>query len=203
VTGRIRGTLTVVLVVGAALAACTSQETGTASPTAEAAKTNSGNSGTSSAKTSVSLPPRPREIKLDGVDPCLLISTNQMKQLGVVKAARNDDDIVKSGPVPFCDYRNSASGIGYGVGAISNRGVDYWKGNGNTDVSIVNVAGYGAVRVSLSGTNVDCAVSIDVADGQQLYVDFIPTGIELTKEQLCQNVTTGAELALATLQTSR
>jgi hypothetical protein len=161
---------------------------------------------TSGAPTSASLPPRPREFKLDGIDPCKLLTTDQMQQLAVVKAIRNDSNLFKAGPTPTCDYLNSDTGIGYGVTLGTSKGLDYWlTGSGNVDVKPIQVSSYGAVELKLTGTLAfDCAVAVDVAQGQQLYVDFIPTTtIKPSQDVMCGNAAKGAGLALATLQTSR
>jgi hypothetical protein len=46
-------------------------------------------------------------------------------------------------------------------------------------------------------------VAIDVAQGQQLYMQFLPISRVYSQEQMCENAKTGAELALATVQTLR
>jgi len=185
--------------VGVLSAACVAQEVGQPSGTSGSPKT--GSSSASSAPSSSAMPPRPKEIKLEGVDPCKLWTPDQMAQLGVVKGERNDSNVVNTGKVPICDYTGDLT-TNYGLGAIATQGVEYWTGTGNTDVSVIDVAGFGAKQISLSGVDEDCAVAVDVAEGQQLYVDFIPIGSKKpAKDVMCQNVKKGAELALATLQT--
>ncbi|MBB4969503.1 DUF3558 domain-containing protein [Saccharothrix violaceirubra] len=144
---------------------------------------------------------RPTTVKVDGVDPCRLLTPGQMKQLKVVENERNDSDVVGAGNVPTCEFTGDLQ-TNYGVSVITGTGVEYWTGKGNTDVGEVVVGGFPARTISLSGTAADCAVAVDVADKQQLYVDFIPIGSgKPTKDVMCQNAAKGAELALATLQT--
>jgi hypothetical protein len=110
---------------------------------------------------------------------------------------------VKTGDVPTCDYGNNDSPrITYGVSLVTTKGIDYWRGSGNVKVERLEVGGYAAVRLTLAGTStVDCAVAVDVADGQQLYVDFSPVGEAHSQEKMCDNAKRAAELALATLPT--
>lgn len=185
------------LVVGAVLASCTDKESGTAGP----ATTTAPDTATTTTPAGRSAEARrPRELKVDGVDPCKLLTAEQMARLGVTRSSRNDSDIVKTGDVPTCEFRGDLS-TNYGVAVIAGKGVDYWTGKGNTDVSEVRVAGFAAKQISLSGVEADCAIAVDVADGQQLYVDYIPVGSRRpAKDEMCRNVVLGAELALTTLQ---
>lgn len=193
-TSRVLRVLVPVLVAGAVLASCTGKEDGRAgaATTTTAATTTAADPSTEAQ--------RPRELKVDGVDPCKLLTAEQMVQLKVTRSSRNDSDIVKTGDVPTCEFRGDLS-TNYGVAVIAGKGVDYWTGKGNTDVSEVRVAGFAAKQISLSGVEADCAIAVDVADGQQLYVDYIPVGSKgPAKDEMCRNVALGAELALTTLQ---
>lgn len=186
-----------VVLVGLVAVGCTNQEPGNA--------TSSSKIGTISTTTSTAQPnkSRPQEIKLNGIDPCKVLTTDQMQQLTVVEAERNDSNIVKTGDVPTCSYGNNTSPrITYGVGLVTTKGIEYWRGNGNVDVEKIDVSGYAAVQLTLKGTStLDCAVAVDVADGQQLYVDFSPTGQQVPQEQMCDNARRAAEFALTTLPT--
>ena len=61
--------------------------------------------GTPSAPTGVLLPPRPREIRLDGVDPCSLLTAEQRAALGLESEPRSGNDpssALYRGDVPIC-----------------------------------------------------------------------------------------------------
>lgn len=183
-------------VVGSLSLACTDQEPGSPGP-ADAGATTS-----ESASSEPTGSARPEEIKLDGIDPCKVLTADQMKQLSVVQADRNDSDLVDTGDVPVCDYStNGAPRFSYGVGLVTAKGIEYWRGSGNVDVRRTNVSDYNAVELTLSGTENSCAVSVDVAQGQQLYVDYRPIGQKPSQEQMCQNAKKAAEFALVTLPT--
>lgn len=132
-----------------------------------------------------------------------MLTADQMNQLAVVESARNDSDIVKTGDVPTCDYTNNRSPrITYGVAVVTAKGIEYWQGGGNVEVQQIEVSGYPAVQLTLTGTStLDCSVAVDVSDGQQLYVDFSPVGQESSQKQMCDNAKRAAELALVTLPT--
>lgn len=187
------------VLIGLVAAGCTSQEPG--NPGAADGNTATTTTTSSAAPTGK---PRPREIKLDGLDPCKALTAEQMQELGLAEAERNDSDLVKTGEVPVCDYGNNSSPrITYGVGLVTNKGIDHWRdGGGNVDVEEIEIGGYSAVQLTLEGTStLDCSVAVDVADEQQLYVDFSPVGDEPSQEQMCDNAKKAAELALVTLPT--
>ncbi|GAA3880972.1 hypothetical protein GCM10022243_52000 [Saccharothrix violaceirubra] len=180
--------------VAALTAACTTEQPGkgmAASPTSAAPKT-----------TTTEKKPRPEEIKLDGIDPCQVLTDEQMKQLSVSRRTRMNQDLVKDGSEdPVCNYGNNSSPrIIYGVGLVIGSGIDHWTGNGNVDVKPTTVGGYSAVTLTFKGAPVDCALAIDIAGGQQFYFDYEP-GQAAAQDVMCQNAVKGAELALATLQT--
>jgi hypothetical protein len=183
---------------GLLLAACTGQVPGNAG-------SEVGTSTTTSETTSSSAKPptRPGVIKVDGLDPCQGLTADQMKQLLVDRSVRNDTDLVKKGKVPVCRFSSRETGNGYSVGYIANESLDYWRsGSGNVDKKNVQIAGYDSIRINLSGASADCSFWIDVADGQILYVDYIPLDSK-SLDEVCGKAQQGAEMALATLKTLR
>jgi hypothetical protein len=190
--------LATVLICAAAVSACTiGGEKGnptTAPPTASSGSDSAG-----------SLPARPSSLKVDSVDACKLLTADHMKQIGVEVATPRQMDLVIGQKSPGCRY-SGVGGFGYTVGTVTHNGVSYWiEGSGNTDGKVIKVADFGAVEITLKGgTGFDCSVAIDVADGQQLMVSYIPTTTtEKNKDQsvLCGNAEKAAGFALATLKT--
>jgi hypothetical protein len=161
-------------------------------------------SGTSSGNGSEDqMPARPASVKLDAVDTCKLLTADQMKQLEALVARPEQLSLVKGQESPSCDYSGDG-GFGYQVGAVTHKGVSYWlQGGGNVDAKVIKVADYGAVQVKLKGgSGFDCSVAIDVADGQQLMVSYIPTTTrEKDQAVLCGKAEKAAAFALATLKT--
>jgi hypothetical protein len=144
---------------------------------------------------------RPSVIKLDSLDPCKALTTDQMNQLGVAKNKRSDGDLVKKGTVPICLYTPNPAMFSYEVGLVANEGVSYWRsGGGNVDRKEVQVAGYDAIRTNLIGQSDACSFWVDVADGQMVYVNYLPID-SMSLDAVCAKAQKGTELALATLKT--
>ncbi|MFD7654959.1 DUF3558 domain-containing protein [Actinosynnema sp. NPDC059797] len=185
----------------AVLAGCTTGEGGNPSPQTTA----TGGSPTSgSTEPTADLPPRPAEIELDGItDACTALTTDQRQQLGIDEAINEPQDVIQGKDSPGCSFQaNSRPLFSYEVALIADEGVGYWQGGGNLDVERKTVAGFGAYQVTLAGTtDADCALAVDVADGQQVFVSFLPITDSFTQDEMCQNAAKGAEMALATLQT--
>uniref|UniRef100_UPI0031DC7C47 DUF3558 domain-containing protein n=1 Tax=Saccharothrix mutabilis TaxID=33921 RepID=UPI0031DC7C47 len=162
---------------------------------------------TAGSKTSATPAPseRPKDIKLDGLDPCKALSANDQKQLGTVVTQPDQSDVVEGVKSPACTFLTGpgASKVySYAVHLVTGKGIDYWNSSGNLDIAEKKVAGFPAKQVTFKGTSsVDCSVAVDVADGQHVFVQFLPIGRDTTQDVMCQNAAKGAELALATLQT--
>lgn len=190
--------LAAVMVFAAILSACTvGGEKGSPSPTSP----SSGPSGT--AGPADKMPKRPASLKLDSVDTCKLLSADQMKQLDALASKPEQLDLVDGKQSPACHYTN-AGRFTYAVGAVTHKGVSYWlEGSGTVSGTVINVADYGAVKIEfVGGGGIDCSVAVDVADGQQLMVSYIPTTTgEKDQTVLCGKAEKAAGLALTTLKT--
>ncbi|MFD0201792.1 MULTISPECIES: DUF3558 domain-containing protein [Saccharothrix] len=181
------------------VAGCSPGETGDPRPATTDAPATS-----DSAEPTASKPPRPKEVKLDGVDPCATLTTAQRVELKIDEAVNDPLDVLNNdNPAPTCAYMsNGRSVFSYNVSLVSGEGIEYWEGGSNLDVDAKTVAGFAAYQYKLSGTSeAYCSYAVDVAEKQQLIVQFFPIGDGFTQDQMCQNAAKGAELALATLQT--
>lgn len=141
---------------------------------------------------------------MDGVDPCATLTAAQQAELETDEARNQPLDVLNnSKPAPTCRYRSNGSKLfSYNVSLVSDEGIDYWEGASNLEVEAESVGGFSAYRYKLSGTSqAYCSYAVDVADGQQLIVQFLPIGEGFSQDQMCKNAAKGAELALATLQT--
>ena len=189
--------LAAVVVFAAILSACTSTgEKG--NPTT--APPSNGSSGNDSAN---KLPERPKSLTVDSIDTCKLLSADQMKQIDALASRPENLDLVDGQQSPSCHYSN-AGRFTYTIGAVTHKGVDYWLlGGGNVTTNVIKVDDFGAVKIELSGgSGFDCSVAIDVADGQQLMVSYIPkTTGEKDQSVLCGKAEKAAGFALATLKT--
>lgn len=148
------------------------------------------------------LPPRPRELRMDGVDPCGLVTPEVLGQTGVAKPHE------VAGPTPgvrICSARRDVlqppSGS-IGVFIATNQDVRNVLTVQGADVT--TVAGFGAVEIpdGRAGAQFSCGVRIDVAPDQGLWVTYLNTlGDEpgATHELMCQRAHTAAETIMRDL----
>lgn len=197
-----------VLTLGAV--ACTTSENGT--PTARET-TLSGPpsvSATTQPPPTVDIPARPADLRIDSIDPCTLMATDQLKQLKVnrTRSTVNKSEVFSDSKECVLDVTEQSSIYHYRLTAVTTEGIGPWlTGKRNVEAKLVTVAGYGAAQFFIpgEGPNPDnCTTSIDVAPGQQLMVSMDPISLRVfSQEQLCQMSQEAAGLALATLRASR
>jgi uncharacterized protein DUF3558 len=201
----VTGFLTVV-----AVAACTSSTGGEATPggngedpsaTGEPSNPSSGGSDPGG-----ELPPRPRDLSVDGVEPCSLFSKTQLNQLSselkLDRPPRSYTSKDTHYEAPTCGLEQSREPFdAVDVMVVTTEGSETWlSGDRNVDAWKVSVGDYPAVDYKIMGSDdVECVTSVDVADGQQMIVDFIPLERRDYKE-LCQTTEKVAAMALQTLQ---
>lgn len=186
-----------VALIAVAAAGCTTQDPGTASP------------GSSSTPTtpSVSIPARPKNLNAANVDPCTLLTADQVAQ---VKA--------KSGtPGPGWDQTGAASSCSYqvtdpvaytmSVRLDPKRGIDYWLTyTGTWTARQTTVSSFPAVQTVAKGEDWNapaghrCETMVSIADGQELTTGVLPHSGDLSNTQMCDLSKQLASLALATLQ---
>jgi hypothetical protein len=182
-----------------ALAACASQQSG--DPIAVA---GSGGPSAPAKLTTLTLPPRPRNVPLTGVDPCSLLTGAQQSTLGVEQGVPGQPDV--NWHDPQCGFQLIDPGTlpSYNVQTVTNAGIQFWLNPllaNNTKP--VDVAGFPAVDVTSKATvATGCQTVVSVADGQMLIVqfDFPPTGT--TAAQSCADTEKVAAAAIATLQSA-
>ncbi|MBP2339722.1 hypothetical protein JOF41_005900 [Saccharothrix coeruleofusca] len=194
---RLISATVLMIVVVNVLGGCAIGEDGTPRPVTSSA-------GMSGSTESVTRAPRPEELKVEGVDPCATLTSAQQSELKIDEALSQPLDVLNNGkPAPTCRYHsNGRTLFSYNISLVSGEGVDYWEGSSNLEVRSESVSGFSAYRYKLSGTfQAYCSYAVDVADDQQLVVQFLPIGEGFSQDRMCQNSARGAELALATLQT--
>jgi hypothetical protein len=146
------------------------------------------------------VPPRPRELRIDGLDPCKALTSTQLTSLGVQFYTA---DQAKDGRGPSCDWIHSPSEPieSYTVAMSTADGVELALAQPQHDV--VTVAGFGAVETPgvFSTGKDDCFVHIDVAAGQALQVGYFYDGatLPMTHDLACQKARNAAELAMQTI----
>lgn len=194
---RIRGLavpLVVLLVLG--LAACTTTSAGEPRPTDDATATDSSDPDDST--TSEEPPERPREIPLDSVDPCTLLTQSDYSDYHINGPGRPSTN---SEGQPICAWVDSEVG-GFGIVLNLDEGIDVWldgsKGDNGERADPID-----DFPTVTSLSNLDdnvCFAAVDVAKGQHLLAQVdIYTSKLSTVPPVCEYAYQLAESAMNTL----
>jgi hypothetical protein len=189
--------------------ACTKSEAGRPAATGGGESTRPPSSGTSGSPTpTTAIPPRPRELKLDGLDPCALFTDAQLAQLKMDKKRSRVSDSANYKGMRDCALEQLRAPFDtYSALAATNEGIGPWlTGKRNVEAKLSSVAGFAAANFWFRGAHdhntADCSTAVDVAEGQQLMVTADNDAKQTyTLEQLCQRADQAAGLAIQTLQT--
>jgi hypothetical protein len=139
-------------------------------------------------------------LQVDQIDPCGVLTTTQVKSLGVARYGASKPDGKQD---EGCDWIHSPSEPieHYTVGISTSGGVELVFGR--PELEVTTVAGFGAVQTpALYGTGKqDCVVNVDVAPSQAVQVAYFYNGttVPMTHEIACQKARRAAELAMQTI----
>jgi hypothetical protein len=209
--GRKRvGTVGALAVLMAVAAGCTGTEP-EATPGAPAGGSPESSSApiTVGSTRTVNIPPRPKELRLDGIQPCSLFTRAQLTQLKVSREprSRTTTSVIDAFVAPECVLSVDADGkfYDYSLRAITKEGIEPWLAGKRLVVAeLVSIGGYPAATFHHSGSGsaqFNCYTAVDVAEGQQLILTMQPISRGFGEEQMCQLAEEAAGLALQTLQT--
>jgi hypothetical protein len=192
-----------VLVAGLALTGCTEADPGQAVP---AGQNTTGQAPSGSGQSTVNIPPRPRDIALDGQDPCKLFSKAQLDQIKVNRQRNitQTETTFKGSPICAMDGSEGSANFEYSLWLVTTEGIEPWLGGKrNADAKLVSVDGFPAASYKIRGTTTfNCWTSVGVANNQQLMVEFRPsTRNAFTQDQMCQKSEQAATFAMQTLKT--
>jgi hypothetical protein len=190
VAGGVLAALLCVLV-----AACAVEGTSEPAPSAE-----SGSGGV------VELPPRPREVRLDGVDPCSLLTEEQRAELGLDARPMFTEapiGLYPGGDVPACDIGGfEPRAVATGISLVTSVGIDrFTSGELAAEIRPIFVAGFPAVVAVPTRYSDYCTVVVDVAPGQLVDVQFATGGRQppIPQPQLCRDAEIVAGEVMKTL----
>jgi hypothetical protein len=134
-------------------------------------------------------PQRPREVRLDGVDPCSILTPEQRADLGLQNEPSASRPYVAlfRGDVPTCKISGSNPGSEIlGVGIVTSVGVERWREN---DVAAqlrpTIIEGFPALVTAPTQSRKYCGVEVDVASGQLLDVQVLDGGASAPQSELC------------------
>jgi hypothetical protein len=201
----------VVAAVALAAAGCTTSDPGQPTSTANGSSTDSSAPQTSDSPDAptptVEIPPRPRDISLEGLDPCTLYTEEQRAQLQAneVESGESEADFFKGMKECALYVDDQEPFYEYSAMAVTFEGVEAWlTGKRNADAELASVQGFPAARFKFRGVEDEgCWIAVGVADKQYLVVQMQPTSRGFTQEKICQMALDATNMALTTLQTLR
>ena len=160
--------------------------------------------GTPSAPPGLLLPPRPREVRLDGVDPCSLLTPEQWAILGFDgPTARSDPQVnLFRGQVPTCTvtgFRPEA--VAVGVGIVTTVGIERWQeGDLAANLRRTAVEGFPAIVAVPTQHTEYCSTEVDVSHGQLLDVQVLNGNQPaIPQDRLCARATQSASTLMMAL----
>jgi hypothetical protein len=189
------GRAVLLLIVALLGAACTAAPGG-APPTPSAPP--------SAAPSTIVLPPRPRAVPLDGVDPCSLLTEEQRAELGLDEQVTrsNLSSVLFRGEVPTCTTESHEPGGLLAVGTSTTAGIEiFTAGDLAAVIRPVSAMGFPAVVAAPTRFTDYCSVEVDVAPGQMIDVQFGDDGLEpvIPQPQLCSRAQAIASEVMDTL----
>jgi hypothetical protein len=155
--------------------------------------------------TTVSQLPRPREVRLDGLDPCKVLDEEQRAALSLDHAPNAYVDNA-FGESKVCSFRSGISGNVMRLALVTVEGVGVWLSeNAQVEPQFTTIGGFPAMVIRTPGLDDVCNVEVDVAEGQFLDVMFRDGGNEkkATQDTLCAGAERAAEAALSGLLEQR
>ncbi|HVV09643.1 DUF3558 domain-containing protein [Amycolatopsis sp.] len=175
------------------LGGCTSSVSGVAAPP-------------SSTSAVPELVARSKDLSLQGIDPCRLLTAAQLTELKENGAPRQAPP--RDGPTCAFDVDATAPSYTYYLETITTADVVDWLSGARHKTSMtqqpVSVPGFPAlVNFAPSNGIQDCEALVGVAPGQTLRAETAPDDSSFSQEQLCDMATNVAKMAVETLETLR
>lgn len=188
-------TLVAALGLTLALAACGKESVG--APLPDDSAINTSTPETEESPSTDATDERPREIELDGKDPCALIPRTDWPKFEIDKpGVPQEEPNFRS---PNCFYAGAGD-----VTLVITEGIDAWTEE-NRDVELEDaepIAGFPTVTMANSVDRRACYAAVDVADGQYLMTTATPDPDDQSKPEKCDLAYQLAESAMTTLVTS-
>ncbi|MEU6266774.1 DUF3558 domain-containing protein [Saccharopolyspora shandongensis] len=157
---------------------------------------------------SLDLPPRPGDLPIAGAQDAEICSWLPPEQQAKLQVARPKPVIKNGNNYNGCGFNPDGTGISAGVSLrVVPEGLESFIQKVNSaegSRKTFEVNGFGAVQSQIAGAeSLGCAVFVDAAKGQTLYVDLAlldPGG--MNNDQMCERAKQAAEAAVTTLQGS-
>lgn len=139
------------------------------------------------------LPPRPRDVRIDGVDPCSLVTPAQRAGLGLDDRVDPfvDQSRLYQGSVPSCHLERPAPRNALiALGVVTTVGIDLFAdGSLDADIRAASVRDFPAIVAVPRRFHDYCSVEIDVAPGQLIDVQFGDVALPppIPQDELCRD----------------
>jgi hypothetical protein len=160
------------------------------------------------APTTSSLPPRPRDVPIDDVDPCTLLTRQQRGELGLDQPPlpAKQRSVLYPGEVSTCTISGNERGISFYVQVVTTAGIEFFtSGRTASDVRITEIGGFPAAIAAPKNTDDSCKALVDTAPGQMVDVQARSSGATppIPQLQLCRDAERAANLVMETLLDQR
>jgi hypothetical protein len=154
--------------------------------------------------TTVSLPPRPRDVPINGVDPCSLLTPEQRAELRLDRPPqpRREPSLLYPGEVSWCSTRGNEPAISISISTVTTAGIEFWtSGQAAAELRPAEIAEFPALVARSQVLDDGCKVLLDVAPGQLLDVQARSAGADppIPEDQLCRDAERAADLVMDTL----
>jgi hypothetical protein len=186
-----------------AISGCTTTQGGNAIPAAH----RSTNQVPTNGAGRITLPPRPHDVSLTGVDPCSLLTPAQQTTLAVT-AGRPGPPAQLANNSPTCDFRfaDHTPGAEYSIAVDTAEGIQLYLDPMLADViEPATVSGFPALDITLRPPDLlqGCTTAVSVANGQMFTVNLGQPARGTTTAQSCAKTEEVAGAVLATAQTPK
>jgi hypothetical protein len=164
-----------------------------------------GGGGGSAEPTGLSLPPRPRDLRIDGVEPCSLLTEQQRAELGLDGTPRSSraPSVLFGGDEATCFVRGfQPRAVTVGVGVVTTAGIEvFTEGDVSASLTRLDVQGFPAIQALPTRFTKFCSVLVDVAPGQLLDIQYSDGGRTppIPQEQLCRDAEQVANASMRSL----
>lgn len=196
-----RAVTCLVAAVAGLAAGCTTTSAGAPRPTSGPSTSQSGGPGDTSAPQSSKPnagPARPRELRLDGKDPCALIPQADRAKFYLERPGEPKQN--KQYKSPECSYSTDVGG--FFLVTVLTEGIEKWTDGSRRAkaTAVALVAGFPAISLTIPEQRQGCDVAVDVAEGQYLLATVIVISSKAAQvPERCEYAHQLAESAMKTL----
>jgi Protein of unknown function (DUF3558) len=158
----------------------------------------------SAAPTTLAIPLRPRDVPIDDVDPCTLLTREQRAELRLDRPPqpRRESSVLYPGEVSSCSIRGNEPAISFYIQTVTTAGIEFFTtGQTASEVRLIELAGFPAAVAAPMHTDDSCKVLVDTAQGQMVDVQARSAGADspIPEDQLCRDAERVASLVMDTL----